>query len=97
MKPPRLSTSNAVVRWTPLAVARAYRSQPSIDPKRMQEWVPGVKWGAPALGCSFEESLKSRDKLLPVIEAWSPDYLLHKGADANSSKVARSSSLPASK
>jgi len=28
----------------------AYRSQPSIDPKRMQEWVPGVQWGAPALG-----------------------------------------------
>lgn len=58
----------------------AYRSQPSIDPKRMQEWVPGVKWGAPALGCGFEESLKRREEFLPLIEAWSPDALLHKGA-----------------
>ena len=58
----------------------AYRSQPSIDPQRMQNWVPGVKWGAPALGCSFEESLKRRDELLAKIETWSPDALLHKGA-----------------
>lgn len=58
----------------------AYRCQPSIDPKRMQEWVPGVKWGAPALGCSFEESLKRRDELLPVIKKWSPDWLLQKNA-----------------
>lgn len=58
----------------------AHRSQPSIDPKRMQEWVPGVKWGAPALGCSFEESLKRRDELEPLIAQWSPDALLHKGA-----------------
>jgi acetyl esterase/lipase len=65
---------------TKVRCVAAYRSQPSIDPKRMQEWVPGVKWGAPALGCSFEESLKTREKLLPLIEAWSPDALLHKGA-----------------
>jgi hypothetical protein len=58
----------------------AYRCQPTIDPRRMQEWVPGVKWGAPALGCSFEESLKRRDELAPVIAKWSPDALLHKGA-----------------
>lgn len=58
----------------------AYRCQPTIDPKRMQEWVPGVKWGAPALGCSFEDSLKRREELLPVIKKWSPDWLLHKNA-----------------
>ena len=58
----------------------AYRCQPTIDPKRMQEWVAGVKWGAPALGCTFEESLKRRDELLPVIKKWSPDWLLHKNA-----------------
>ena len=58
----------------------AYRCQPTIDPLRMQEWVPGVKWGAPALGCSFEESLKRRDELLPILKKWSPDYLLHKDA-----------------
>ncbi|WP_063767960.1 alpha/beta hydrolase fold domain-containing protein [Verrucomicrobium sp. BvORR106] len=58
----------------------AYRSQPSIDPVRMQEWVPGVIWGAPALGSGFEESLKRREELLPVIRKWSPDHLLHAGA-----------------
>ncbi len=65
---------------TKVACVAAFRSQPSIDPKRMQEWVPGVKWGAPALGCSFEESLKRRDELLPAIKKWSPEALLHKGA-----------------
>lgn len=59
--------------------AAAFRSQPTIDPQRMQEWVPGVEWGAPALGCSFKESLKRRDELLPIIKKWSPDYLLHPG------------------
>ncbi len=58
----------------------AYRSQPSIDPQRMQTWVPGVKWGAPALGVSFEESLKRRDEFLPAIKRWSPESLLHKNA-----------------
>ncbi len=58
----------------------AYRCQPTIDPKRMQEWVPGVKWGAPALGCGFEDSLKRRDELLPIIKKWSPDWLLHPNA-----------------
>lgn len=58
----------------------AYRCQPTLDPQRMQDWVPGVKWGAPAFGCSFEESLKRRDELLPLISKWSPDYLLHKGS-----------------
>ena len=57
----------------------AYRSQPTIDPRQMQEWVPGVEWGAPALGCSFKESLMKYDELLPVIKKWSPDHLLHEG------------------
>jgi acetyl esterase/lipase len=65
---------------TQVACVAAYRSQPTIDPQRMQDWVPGVKWGAPALGCSFEESLQRREELLPVIRAWSPDWLLHPGA-----------------
>jgi acetyl esterase/lipase len=58
----------------------AHRSQPSIDPQRMQAWVPGVVWGAPALGCTFEESLKRYDALRPLIAKWSPDALLHRGA-----------------
>jgi acetyl esterase/lipase len=64
---------------TKVTCAAAYRAQPSIDPKRMQEWVPGVEWGAPALGCSFPESLKRREELLPIISQWSPDALLHRG------------------
>ena len=64
---------------TAVRCAAAYRGQPTIDPKRMQEWVPGVKWGAPALGCGFEESLRRREELLPIIAKWSPDALLHPG------------------
>ena len=64
---------------TAVRCAAAYRSQPTIDPKRMQEWVPGVKWGAPALGCGFEESLRRREELRPIIAKWSPDALLHRG------------------
>jgi acetyl esterase/lipase len=64
---------------TTVTCVAAYRCQPTIDPKRMQEWVPGVEWGAPALGCSFQESLKRRDELQPIIAKWSPDALLHKG------------------
>jgi acetyl esterase/lipase len=56
----------------------AYRCQPTIDPQQMQEWVADVKWGAPALGVSFEESLKRRDELLPIINKWSPDKLVGK-------------------
>jgi acetyl esterase/lipase len=65
---------------TKVACVGAWRSQPSIDPKRMQEWVPGVEWGAPALGCGFAESLRRREELLPIIARWSPDSLLHKDA-----------------
>lgn len=65
---------------TKVKAVGAWASQPSIDPKRMREWVPGVEWGAPALGCSFAESLKRRDELLPVIEKWSPDALVNKDA-----------------
>lgn len=58
------------------ACVAAYRCQPTFDPRRMQEWVPGVQWGAPAFGCAFEESLKRREELLPLIKKWSPDWLL---------------------
>lgn len=54
----------------------AWRSQPTIDPKQMQDWVPGVQWGAPAFGVSFPESLKRRDEFLPWIREWSPESLL---------------------
>jgi hypothetical protein len=65
---------------TKVTCAGAWRSQPSVDPKRMQEWVPGVEWGVPAWGCSFAESLKRREELLPLISKWSPDALVGKGS-----------------
>ena len=68
---------------TAVTCVGAFRSQPSIDPKRMQEWVPGVEWGARAFGCSFADSLKRRDELLPAINRWSPDALLNKMHAAN--------------
>ena len=56
-----------------------WMSQPSIDPKRMQEWVPGVEWGWPALGGkSFADTLARRDELLPTIKQWSPDWLINR-------------------
>jgi hypothetical protein len=67
---------------TKVACVAAYRSQPSIDPRRMQEWVPGVKWGAPAFGVGFDESLARRDEYLPVILRYSPENLLHRGSAA---------------
>ncbi len=65
---------------TEVMLVAAFRSQPSIDPRQMQEWVPGVIWGAPALGCSFEESLKRREELVPLIQRWSPEWQLHPGS-----------------
>ena len=65
---------------TKVVCVAAWRSQPSLDPKRMQEWVPGVEWGSGtlALHMGFAEPLKMRDELLPVLAQWSPDYLLNK-------------------
>ena len=75
------ASSDPVERESSLVTCvAAYRCQPTFDPKRMQEWVHEVKWGAPALGCSFEESLTRRDELLPILKKWSPDYLQHKDA-----------------
>ena len=63
---------------TKVVCAGSWRGPGSIDPKRLLEWVPGNDWGAPSLGCSFDESLKRRDELLPLINRWSPETLLNK-------------------
>jgi dienelactone hydrolase len=65
---------------TKVVCAGSYRGPGSIDPKRLLEWDPGDAWGAPSLGCSFAESLKNRDQLLPLINQWSPDALLTRDA-----------------
>jgi CubicO group peptidase (beta-lactamase class C family)/acetyl esterase/lipase len=75
------SSDDPVLRESSLVTCvAAYRCQPTFDPQRMQDWVAGVKWGAPAFGVHFEESLARREEFLPMIRKWSPDYLLHKGA-----------------
>lgn len=61
---------------TKVLLVAAHRCQPTIDPQLMQSWVPGVEWGAPALGLPFKESLSRRNELLPIINRWSPDKLL---------------------
>lgn len=74
-------SNDAVERMsTKITCVAGLIGQSSIDPKVMQEWVPGVEWGAPALGCTFAESLAKRDQLLPIISQWSPDALLSKDA-----------------
>ena len=75
------NSSDPVERMsTKITCVAALASQPSIDPKVMQEWVPGVEWGSPALGCTFAESLQKRDQLLPIISQWSPDALVNSSA-----------------
>jgi acetyl esterase/lipase len=61
----------------PVAVA-LHRGPGSIDPKRLQEWNPGVEWGAPAWGCSVPESIRRYHELYPVISKWSPEYFVGK-------------------
>jgi hypothetical protein len=63
---------------TTVVCAGSWRGPGTIDPKRLLEWAPGDKWGAPAWGCGFDESLARRDQLLPMINQWSPDALLTK-------------------
>ena len=63
---------------TKVVCAGSWRGPGSIDPKRLLEWVPGDEWGAPSLGCSFAESLRRRDELLPFINRWSPEALMTK-------------------
>jgi hypothetical protein len=65
---------------TKVTCVGTWRSPPTIDPKWLQGWNPGVEWGVPAWGYSFAESLKNHDQLLPVISRWSPEYLLTKDA-----------------
>jgi len=65
---------------TKVVCAGSYRGPGSIDPKRLLEWDPGDEWGAPSLGCSFADSLKNREQLLPLINQWSPDALLTRDA-----------------
>jgi hypothetical protein len=65
---------------TRIVCAGSFRGPGTIDPNRLLAWDPGDTWGAPSLGCSFPDSLKNRDKLLPWINQWSPDALLTKDA-----------------
>ncbi len=62
----------------PVVAVALHRGPGSIDPKRLQEWNPGVEWGAPAWGCSVAESIKRYQELRPMISQWSPEYFVTK-------------------
>ena len=76
---PDLNSSDPVDRESAKVVAIGFwRGPGSIDPKRLQEWNPGVEWGAPAWGCSVAESVKRYEELQPVIAQWSPENFVTK-------------------
>lgn len=65
---------------TKLMCVAAIRGQTSLDPQQMKAWIPNSKYGAHAFSLkSFDEFLAERDRLLPVINEYSPFALL----DAN--------------
>jgi acetyl esterase/lipase len=62
----------------PVVAVALHRGPGSIDPKRLQEWNPGVEWGAPAWGYNVAESIKRYKELRPMISQWSPEYFVTK-------------------
>lgn len=53
-------------------------AQTTLDPKEVEEILPGFRYGSHAFGVSRDEFLDRRDALLPVIREWSPLSLLEK-------------------
>jgi acetyl esterase/lipase len=61
----------------------ADRAQTTIDPQQMRAWVPRTTWGCSIFNYQpdeFEKLLAERDKWMPFITKYSPDYLLTSGA-----------------
>ena len=57
----------------------ANNPQTTLDPKEMKEWIPNIRYGAPAFGYSnFEQWLEHRAECLDHIERYSPAGLLRK-------------------
>ena len=61
----------------------------SFDPKQMDVWNPGMKWGAylfesggptPNSKPDYEQFVADRDKWIPDFQKYSPDYLVSKDA-----------------
>lgn len=51
-------------------------AQTTLDPKLQAEWLPKLRYGAHAFGLGYDELLRRRDELKPLIDAWSPLALL---------------------
>ncbi|WP_411847416.1 alpha/beta hydrolase [Roseibacillus persicicus] len=65
---------------TRLMCVAAIRAQTTLNPKQMKSWIPNSKYGAHAFGLEgFEKFLAERDRLLPVINQYSPVALLDVG------------------
>ena len=57
----------------------AMSPQTSLDPKETREWIPNATYGGHAFGFkSFDEWLKHREEILPLIETYSPAALLRR-------------------
>jgi acetyl esterase/lipase len=58
---------------TRLQCAAVIGAQTTLDPKQMKEWTPNSKYGGHAFGLhSFDSFLKSRPKIIPWIQEYSP-------------------------
>lgn len=66
---------------TRLFCAAVTRAQTTLDPKLIRDWIPNCKYGGHAFGKKgFEEYLKDREEILPLINEYSP-YSLVDGED----------------
>jgi len=65
---------------TKVAGIAAEDAQTSMDPQRVREWVPGMFDAHSPEAPLFEQFLAHREKLLPQISKYSPDFLLTKAA-----------------
>jgi len=52
--------------------------QTTLDPALFTKWLPKLRYGAQAFGLSFDELVRRRDELKPLIDEWSPLALLEK-------------------
>ncbi|MBR4258370.1 MAG: alpha/beta hydrolase fold domain-containing protein [Kiritimatiellae bacterium] len=53
-------------------------AQTTLDPFLHAKWLPKLRYGAQAFGMSFDEFVRRRDEIKPLIDDWSPLALLEK-------------------
>lgn len=53
-------------------------AQTTLDPALHAKWLPKLRYGAHAFGLTYDELVRRRDELKPLIDDWSPLSLLEK-------------------